>query len=106
MSGQSKPTRGERIHCLLVRWADPIPVQAAAAEIFSLARAVQDESLGLERKFEARVDALVLSVTDKMDSFQNAVNQRLEEQVLQFRGLEPTSASEFKVRSFHTWVIG
>lgn len=71
--------------------------------------ALQGERSELGRQFEARMDALALSVTDKINSFQNTVNQRLEEQALRLRSLGPTLADEdheFKVVSFRTLVIG
>lgn len=61
--------------------------------------AVRGDRLGLEKKFEACIDELARCITDKINSFQNAVSQRLDEQVPQFRGLAPTSSNEFEVRS-------
>ena len=44
------------------------------------------------KKFNTYLDTVTLRVMDKIGSLEYAVNQRFEEQLLQFRLLEPTSA--------------
>ena len=44
------------------------------------------------KKFDTYLDTVTLRVMDKIGSLEYAVNQRFEEQLLQFRLLEPKSA--------------